>query len=571
MSALPTSMRAMQLERPGGRFELVELPVPQPAAGEVLLEVAACGVCRTDLHVVDGDITDGRYPVIPGHQIVARVVTVTFLVFSPIMFVLGRRVRRHFGLQAGIGLCFDLVFNLMMFRVAGGIESGIGVLLAGAMGAAGAILPLQSALMYAAAATIAVLWQAVIEVLAGNAAYGSIVPHGLLGAAFFATALLGAYLARRTRESRAILLQRSEDVANLATLNEMIIQRMRTGILIIGPKENTHVMNDSAWYLLGMPDQRNGKLEQLAADLAPPLRAWRAQGRHSHESLRLASGVPPVVPRFARLGTSEPSDTLVFLEDTSMVSRRAQEMTLSSLGRLSASIAHEIRNPLAAISHSAQLLAESESVSSSDQRLTEIITRHCGRMNEIIENVLQLARQQPARPELVSLDRWIDDFRDEFSRVNELQNFDLEATAPRGEVLARIDPGQLQQVVWNLCQNAIKYGRSEDGKARVRLTCGYAEEEMAPFLEVADQGQGIDEGDQERIFQPFFTSSPDGTGLGLYLCQQLCAANQAAIEYRSGFAHTDGAGTGSTFRILLPTVRSESADDDASQSSTSLA
>lgn len=228
-----------------------------------------------------------------------------------------------------------------------------------------------------------------------------------------------------------------------------------------------------------------------------------------------------------------------------MVARRAQELTLSSLGRLSASIAHEIRNPLAAISHSAQLLDESEYLHDTDRRLTEIIGRHCRRMNEIIENVLQLARQGPAQPETLLLSEWLEHFSEEFTRSHDLGRSTLDLALEGDGILVRVDPTQLQQVLWNLCQNALKHGRQPGQAAHVVIRSGIDDERGMPVIEVEDQGPGIPVADRERIFQPFYTTSPDGTGLGLYLCEQLCNANQASLTYQTAESG------GSRFRIHL--------------------
>jgi hypothetical protein len=181
-----------------------------------------------------------------------------------------------------------------------------------------------------------------------------------------------------------------------------------------------------------------------------PLASWTKPPRN------LADGMPEVVPRFSRLAPNDDSLVLIFLDDTSLVSRRAEELTLSSLGRLSASIAHEIRNPLAAIRYSAQLLAESTDMNPTDLRMVEIINNHCSRLNEIIENILQLSRRERSRPETLNLGDWSHSFVEEYRQGNDLGADSLRvidnSPAP---VAAVADPQQLQQVIWNLVQNAL--------------------------------------------------------------------------------------------------------------------
>jgi two-component system sensor histidine kinase PilS (NtrC family) len=274
--------------------------------------------------------------------------------------------------------------------------------------------------------------------------------------------------------------------------------------------------------------------------------------------------VPEVVPRFSRLAPNDDSHVLIFLDDTSLLSRRAEELTLTSLGRLSASIAHEIRNPLAAIRYSAQLLAESKSMDSTDQRMVEIINNHCIRLNEIIENILQLSRRERSRPETLDLGRWAQSFVEEYKQGNDIGADSLRAVANSDtEVAAVADPQQLQQVIWNLVQNALRYGRMPGQPARVLLVARRGEHGV-PILEVIDRGPGIAPKVAAQIFEPFYTTHEYGTGLGLYLARQMSEANQAALEY------VRVPGGGSCFRLsLTPPARSpadaEAADGTATR------
>ena len=474
--------------------------------------------------------------------------TILYLLISPLLFVMGRQLRRHFGVQAVAGLGFDLLALMFMVHQLGGISSGIGVLLIGAIGGSGVLFPSGISLLYAGSGALLLLWQALFEVFSRISPPGIVAPACMLAAICFVASLAGSLLSRRARESQEIIRKRSADLASLAELNELIIKRMRTGILIVDQNNNTHLMNEAAWYLMGMPDKRNDKLVALASDLLDDLEIWRDTQRHPNTIIRMARGVPAIVARFAALSSEAGSDTLVFLEDTSMVSRRAQEMTLSSLGRLSASIAHEIRNPLAAIHHSAQLLAESNGLGPEDRKLTDIVGRHCRRMNEIIENVLQLARQQPAKPKQVILADWAGDFVEELKNSQDWSDGEISLKILDDQVVAQVDPIQLQQVVWNLCQNALKYGRIAPSPAVITIRCGYVSGQEGPMLEVLDKGPGISEENRQRVFEPFYTSSIDGSGLGLYLVQHLCASNQASLEY------LDRPGGGSCFRISMATA-----------------
>jgi two-component system sensor histidine kinase PilS (NtrC family) len=223
---------------------------------------------------------------------------------------------------------------------------------------------------------------------------------------------------------------------------------------------------------------------------------------------------------------------------------RVQQSKLASLGRLSASIAHEIRNPVGAMSHAGQLLAESEALTEDDLRLTEIIRTHAERVSHIVDNVLQLSRRESSRPEQFLLRPWLEDFADEFSRTLELQEGELSLGDVPGDLDVRMDPSHLRQVLWNLCDNAVKYA-SETGGILVELQAGWMQRTGRPYLEVLDHGHGVESDTVDKIFEPFFTARKGGTGLGLYISRELCELNRATLVYQ---ARATG---GSIFRIVF--------------------
>ena len=219
---------------------------------------------------------------------------------------------------------------------------------------------------------------------------------------------------------------------------------------------------------------------------------------------------------------------------------------IAALGRLSASIAHEIRNPVGAISHASQLLGESEQLGDGERRLLDIMKRNAARVNEIIENVLSLSRREASRPELIGLQGWLEVFHDEFCatmqwpearlKIAPLDNLPLEIQA---------DPSHLRQILWNLCENAIKYGVRELPEGVIELRQGRLKSSLRPFLEVFDPGPGIEPGLAERIFEPFVTGSERGSGLGLFLARELAQTNGATLLYERP------PGGGSIFRLVF--------------------
>jgi len=229
--------------------------------------------------------------------------------------------------------------------------------------------------------------------------------------------------------------------------------------------------------------------------------------------------------------------------------QRAQALKLASLGRLAASIAHEIRNPLGAISHAGQLLAEGAELGTSERRLTEIIRTNAHRVDDIIESVLQLSRRAPSDPNDLSAEQWLTEFVREF-RAETGGGHTVNVTVSPPDLSVRFDAGQLRQVMWNLCENSVRHGGKEVALA---LTAGVSPDGVRPFVEVADDGPGLDPDAATHLFEPFFTTRSDGTGLGLYLARELCEANQSTLGLRAGLD------AGATFRITLADPRRQQA------------
>jgi two-component system, NtrC family, sensor histidine kinase PilS len=482
------------------------------------------------------------------HPALARSAAVVYLVAALVLLLTGRGRRWGFKRQVGIGLAIDIVAAALAIHALGSAQNGIALLLTVNVGAGALLLPMRFGIGFAALAAALTLAEYVYsrsDPLGGDR---NLVEVLMFGGTYLAVAGLCRILGRQMSESHALAEQRGAEVASLAQLNELIIRRMRTGVLVVDAGGRIQLVNEAAWHLLGQPSPNENELSRVSDELARRLYQWRFENAQDSRAVELSPDTAAVIPRFARLTVNDDL-FLIFLDDAALVSRRAEELTLSTLGRLSASIAHEIRNPLAAISYSAQLLEESPDLPDSDRRLVEIIVSHCNRMNGIVENVLHLSRRERSRPESVDLAQWVYQYVDEFKSSHYLDTDELRAVAQSRHLHAMVDPQQLHQVVTNLVQNARNYGRMPGEPARITLTARQLNEASAPLVEVIDRGPGIPQKVADSIFEPFFTTHEHGTGLGLYLARQLCEANQATLEY------VPVAGGGSCFRISLPRAR----------------
>ncbi len=444
----------------------------------------------------------------------------------------------------------DIMAITILMHSSGGISSGLGGLLVVFVGAGHLVLPLHVPAFFAALATLAVLGEQLFSQLGGVSDTSNYSAAGVLGAIIFAISMAARPLARRIQFTEELARQRGVDLANLSELNEYIVQHLRESIVVLDAEDRIRLINGSAAKLLGVPQDCYGMpLRETSDELAGHVGEWRshaAKSPHVEFTMAAAADSPRIKVHLAPLGKSEERNgpILVFLEDASLMNERVQQSKLASLGRLSASIAHEIRNPVGAMSHAGQLLAESKDVSADDLRLTDIIRTHAERVSHIIENVLQLSRRESSRPEQFKLEPWLRDFAEEFSRTLELQEGQLSVVDVAENLEIRMDPSHLRQVMWNLCDNAVKYA-SETGGILVELRAGHSQRTGQPYLEVLDRGHGVDPLTADKIFEPFYTDRSGGTGLGLYISRELCELNRSTLVFQPR------EGGGSIFRIVF--------------------
>jgi two-component system sensor histidine kinase PilS (NtrC family) len=473
-----------------------------------------------------------------------------YLVFAILSVVL---LRQRWAPVVVVGfsqVLVDILAVVTLTHASGGIVSGLGGLLIVFIGAGSLVLPSQYPAILAALATFAILGEQAFLQFSETEFRTNFPAAGILSATIFAIALAIQPLARRIQASEALARKFGIDLQNISELNEYIVQHLRESIVVIDADDAVRLINSSAIHLLGSDEIQPGSpLGKASEALGNYVEQWRRDpSKPSHPEFTLISDNNNVriTAHMAPLGKGGHRDgpVLIFLEDVSIMNSRVQQSKLASLGRLSASIAHEIRNPVGAMSHAAQLLQESRELTEEDKRLTEIIQTHSGRVSHIIDNVLQLSRRESSRPQRLNLKSWLNDFASEFARTLELQEGEFTVKDVPDDVEVRMDPGHLRQVMWNLCDNAVKYA-SETGGILVEIQAGRMQSQGRPFVEVLDCGHGVDAVTADKIFEPFFTARSGGTGLGLYISRELCELNRATLLY------LDRPGGGSIFRIVF--------------------
>ena len=435
-----------------------------------------------------------------------------------------------FRAQAYSQALLDIIAIAGLIYAGGTLGNGLGPLMIVAIAGSSLLMSTRMAVLMGAIATLLLLGQQVMAHLETGIVSVGYTQVGFLGFTAMVTAATGSLLARRARENQALADQRAEDLIGLERLNQLIVQRLEAGVLALDQYDRVRLANDATDVLLGSDITPGTPLAELSEPLATALREWRQRPDADPVPVVLHVGDPEVAPRFRSLG---PHGTVIFIHDSSRLKAQVQNAKLASLGRLTANIAHEIRNPLGAIQHAAQLLQEAPELAPASTRLVEIIRNQGGRLNRVVENVLQLSRRQAPTRQRINLSEWLPQFVAEFRQQQPDSAYDLDVAVAPGTPAVRFDPDHLHQVLSNLCANALRHGRTEGEPLCIALEASRDNRGEAS-LDVRDNGPGIAPEAAIHLFEPFFTTASSGTGLGLFLCRELCENNEARLTYRAG-------------------------------------
>lgn len=471
-------------------------------------------------------------------------VSLNYLVLACILWMAIQLKKPNPTIQIHASVLIDCIAILLLMHASGGIQTGLGTLLLITVAGNSMVVQFRSALYFAALATITLLVHQLYSYYVISAPASNYTYAGILGLIFFSTAIISHKLTLRLKETEALAVKRGVDLANMAQLTEHIIQRMQTGILVVDSENDIRLINESAWHMLGMPStNKPPNLSTIIPELSRQINNWKKNTELPPQIIRPTPLHANVMPRFAKITQDSQSGILIFLEDTSVMAQQAQHLQLAALGRLTASIAHEIRNPLGAISHAGQLLSESQNLDKHDNRLTQIITEQSARMNTIIENIMQLGRRDHSRPEIFQLKVFLTKFITSFNvnqHIDQQDDLTSSETAEQNEIIIDINPddveirfdiSHLEQILTNLCENGLRHCKKYTQNPKIELRGGITPEFNRPFLDIIDHGSGIDTETAQHIFEPFFTTEAKGSGLGLYISRELAECNQARMNY----------------------------------------
>ncbi len=417
----------------------------------------------------------------------------------------------------------DTVALTLLMHAGGGHRSGLAIMLVVVLAGAGLVGQGRLSLLYAAMATLAVLAEQAYRTLTSAGDSADFVAVGILSIGFFATAISARLLAERVIANQDLARQRGVDLDNQLRLNERIIRDMQDGVLVVEPDGRILQCNPQAEALLAIELGKVKTLAQASSGLSEHFVAYLAGAGSPIALLGGEAGGAALRIRFVRPG--DQGTVLIYVEDLGRIQSQAQQIKLAALGRLTASIAHEIRNPLAAISHAAELMPD-EKRGETLTRLTCIVKDNTRRIERMVREVLELGRRDRAEPQLIALSPFLETFVDEFCHQDRSAR---EVLRVEGETDATLvfDRTHLNRILWNLLGNCMRHCTRQAGAIRLEMRPQHSANRCE--LHIIDDGPGIAEEARARIFEPFFTTHSQGTGLGLYIARELCEANRATL------------------------------------------
>ena len=494
-----------------------------------------------------------------------------YLTLSVLFVALAARWRRRFLFQLLSQVACDLAVISLLYVGGGGVRGGLAILYLFPLAGCAILAPLVLALFCAALVTLFVLGDSVWRLLNadGDAA---VLQAGLLGAAFFAVVLLVNRMAARLILQEELAVQRGVEIGVQQAVNRLVMSHSGDGVVVVGPDGEIHASNPAAQQMLGVTGAlglRMGALPALHA-IAQAYDDWRADPGRATAFVTIKPYTDPAMQemttawngrrdlaahlklRFAAAETTTPGmeRNVIFLEDVTAIENQAQQLKLASMGRLTASIAHEVRNPLSAIGHATSLLAE-DLDAPVHVRLLKIVGDNVTRVNRMVEDILQLSRKAHSHGEPLALAALVADLKEEFDELHGLDAAMLDI-AGVAAIAVRFDPLHLREVLLNLLGNAVRYASREPSSIRLFVVAAPG---WPPELHVQDDGAGIAPEVRAHLFEPFYTTSSKGTGLGLYLARELCLNNEAMLDYEYRFDVAGGASPASSGRFVITFAR----------------
>lgn len=466
-----------------------------------------------------------------------------YFIFSCIsaIFTWFEKPNIHFNLPTQI--IIEIVFIVLLMHAQHDGVTGIGLLLIITIASASLISDGRYALFYASLATIGILLEQSYQLLLLSKPMENYTGAVMLSLSCFATAWLAYSLAKRVQQSELLASERGLDVKNMAQINALITHEMQDGVLVVDQNLQIKHHNIQAKRLLGFDIEDNEQnnwqeksLQTISPEISAMIRHWMQEQATSAESgpvniLKLNTSSRELRLRLLPVAENRHQGAVIFIEDWSQMQTQAHQVKLAALGRLTANIAHEIRNPLSAISHANQLLQEEEDSNPANKRMLQIIADNVQRLDQIIKDVLELNRRDRTNQEMIHLENFMTDFYTQFCAVEKIPAHCFKLSLQNTDTVIAFDRRHLNQILWNLCKNGWRHSKNAENS--LKLTVSNAAKKQDVQIEIADDGEGIPESVRNHLFEPFFTTEKSGTGLGLYIARELADANGAKLQLKA--------------------------------------
>ncbi len=465
-----------------------------------------------------------------GHPDAFIQISITYALFSFVTLLLSFSPKIPYKWQVNLPIYCDIVFLILIMHFCGSIISGMGLLLIILAAAHGILYPGKYALLTAAISTIALLSEYTYMLLYENYDLSLSGMAGLIGILIFAAAALANFLSFRVRKNQNIISKQATLLASSMQVNSHIVALMQQGVILLDNHNHIKTLNLAAQKILGLGKHQDyHTLNTLPPEVQHCIFAWQ-QNKQLLEPIHIEDHLPKARLEFQNFGDNKNINTLVFIYDTAEENKKAQDLKLASLGHLTANIAHELRNPLGAVSHASQLLIESDDLSGENKHLLHMILQNCNRMNQVIQNVLSISGQKP-NAQKIDLNDWLQEHVPTL-RFPNFPEAQVTLALCHEKINILVDPSQLTQIIVNLCENGLRHHMQKHGVAKISLRTQYQQPPLSNItLDIINQGDGIPSNIQEFIFEPFYTTEKSGTGLGLFLTRELCQINSAQIHY----------------------------------------
>ncbi len=468
-------------------------------------------------------------------------ISITYLIFAVITMCCTWWQRPKLEISLPTQTILDISFIILLMFTMGGSKSGVGLLLIISIAGASLVSQGRLALFYAAIATIDLLLEQTYRSFSLDSQSDGYTQSAMLSLSCFATAWLAHSLAKRMQQSETLASQRGIDLENLAQINALITHEMQDGVLVVDQNFMVKHHNIQAENLLGINLKSYAEswlerpLNTYMPELTKLIEQWEQEQLGNNISVitnitKLQTETHELRLRFLPVGASRSDGAVIFIEDWSRTQTQAQQLKLAALGRLTANIAHEIRNPLSAISHANQLLQEDVTNNGSTQRMLQIIADNVQRVDQIVKDVLELNRRDRTNQEIIQLEQFLIEFHNQFCAIENIPANAFRLTLSQTHTQTSFDHRHLNQILWNLCKNGWRHCKKVD--ASLQLSLIVANKTQAIRVEIIDDGSGIPADIRPHLFEPFFTTENSGTGLGLYIARELSEANGARIQYR---------------------------------------